>query len=37
LIMFLNNKSFGQMKLKKKGRLKRKISKRITLLNRMVD
>ena len=36
-IIFLNNKEFGQMKLKKKGRLKRKISKRITLVNRIID
>ena len=37
LIMFINNKPFGKIKLRKKGRLKRKISKRITLLNRLVD
>ena len=30
LIMFFNNKSFGQMKMKKRGRLKRKITKKIT-------
>ena len=36
-IMFLNNKNFGNHKLKKKGRLKRKITKRIILSNRLVD
>jgi hypothetical protein len=36
-IMFLNNKPFTPLKLKKKGRLKRKISKRITLLNKIID
>lgn len=37
LIMFLNNKSFSKIKLKKKGRLKRKITKKITLSNRLID
>ena len=36
-IMFLNNKPFGPLKLKKKGRLKRKISKKIILMNRITD
>lgn len=36
-IIFINNKPFIPLKLKKKGRLKRKISKRITLLNRIID
>ena len=36
-IIFINNKSFIPIKVKKKGRLKRKISKRITLLNKIVD
>ena len=35
--MFLNNKPFGPLKLKKKGRLKRKITKKIILLNRITD
>ena len=37
LIMFFNNKSFGQMKMKKRGRLKRKITKKITQINRILD
>ena len=37
LIMFFNNKSFGQMKIKKRGRLKRKITKKITQINRILD
>ena len=36
-IMFLNNKNFGNHKLKKKGRLKRKITKKIILSNRLID
>lgn len=36
-ILFLNNKNFGNHKLKKKGRLKRKITKRIILSNRLID
>ena len=36
-IMFLNNKPFGPLKLKKKGRLKRKITKKIILMNRITD
>ena len=36
-IMFCNNKPFGPLKLKKKGRLKRKISKKVTLMNRITD
>ena len=36
-ILFLNNVAFTKRKLKKKGRLKRKITKRIILSNRVVD
>jgi len=36
-ILFLNNVAFTKRKLKKKGRLKRKIMKRIILSNRVVD
>jgi hypothetical protein len=36
-ILFLNNVAFTKKKLKKKGRLKRKITKRIILSNRIVD
>nr|QPL15918.1 hypothetical protein [Strombidium sp.] len=36
-ILFYNNKPYGKLKLKKKGRLKRKISKKITMINRIVD
>lgn len=36
-VMFVNNKDFGNPKNKKKGRLKRKISKRVFLLNSIVD
>lgn len=36
-IMFINNKPFGPLKLKKKGRLKRKITKKIILMNRITD
>ena len=36
-ITFLNNKPYGKIKYKKKGRLKRKILKRITQLNSISD
>ena len=36
-VMFVNNRGFGNPKNKKKGRLKRKISKRVFLLNSIVD
>ena len=36
-INFLNNKPLGPVKRKKKGRLKRKISKKITLYNNILD
>jgi len=36
-VIFYNNKPYGKLKLKKKGRLKRKISKKIVLLNRIID
>lgn len=35
--MFLNNKPYGKIKNKQKGRLKRKITKRLISINRMVD
>ena len=35
--MFFNNKPYGDVKNKQKGRLKRKITKRLISLNRMVD
>ena len=37
LIIFTNNKSYGFMKTKQKGRLKRKIARRLTLINRVLD
>ena len=37
LIFFTNNKSYGFMKTKQRGRLKRKISKRLTTINRGLD
>ena len=36
-INFTNNKSLGPVKKKKKGRLKRKISKKIILYNNVLD
>jgi hypothetical protein len=36
-IMFTNNKPYGLVKTKQKGRLKRKISKKIVLMNRILD
>jgi hypothetical protein len=35
--MFINNKPYGKVKVKKKGRLKRKITKRLTQMNRVLD
>jgi hypothetical protein len=35
--MFLNNKPYGKVKVKKKGRLKRKITKRLTKMNKVLD
>jgi hypothetical protein len=35
--MFLNNKPYGKIKVKKKGRLKRKITKRLTQINKVLD
>lgn len=37
IIVFSNNKPYGYMKVKQKGRLKRKIARRITLLNKVLD
>lgn len=37
LIIFTNNKSYGFMKVKQKGRLKRKIARRLTLINKVLD
>ena len=36
-MIFLNNKSYGFVKMRKRGRLKRKISKRLVSLNRVLD
>ena len=36
-IYFFNNKPYGVVKRKKKGRLKRKISKKVVLLNNILD
>jgi hypothetical protein len=37
VIVFTNNKPYGFMKSKQKGRLKRKISRRLTMINRVLD
>ena len=37
LIVFINNKAYGHLKVKQKGRLKRKIARRITLVNKVLD
>lgn len=37
IIIFTNNKPYGFMKTKKKGRLKRKIAKRLVAINRVLD
>ena len=37
VIIFSNNKAYGKIKNKKKGRLKRKITKRLVSLNRVLD
>ena len=36
-VFFQNNKPYGVVKVKKRGRLKRKISKRLTLIGRILD
>lgn len=36
-VFFFNNKPYGVIKVKKKGRLKRKISKKVTLINNILD
>nr|YP_010049558.1 hypothetical protein J6674_mgp26 [Strombidium cf. sulcatum]QPL15963.1 hypothetical protein [Strombidium cf. sulcatum] len=36
-ILFFNNKPYGSLKLKKRGRLKRKITKKIVSINRITD
>ena len=37
VIVFTNNKPYGFMKVKQKGRLKRKIARRLTMINRVLD
>jgi hypothetical protein len=37
VIVFTNNKPYGFMKAKQKGRLKRKISRRLTVINKVLD
>ena len=37
MFLFLNNKAYGKIKVRKRGRLKRKITKRLVLLNRITD
>ena len=37
LIIFTNNKPYGFLKTKQKGRLKRKISRRLVMINRVLD
>jgi len=37
MFLFLNNKAYGKVKVRKRGRLKRKITKRLVLLNRITD
>jgi hypothetical protein len=37
MLIFLNNKAYGFLKTKKKGRIKRKVAKRLILLNRVLD
>jgi hypothetical protein len=37
VIVFTNNKPYGFMKVKQKGRLKRKISRRLTMINKVLD
>jgi hypothetical protein len=36
-VSFVNTKSYGYVKWKKKGRLKRKITKRVYSINRVID
>ena len=35
--MFINNKPYNKIKKKKKGRLKRKITKRLVQINKILD
>lgn len=35
--LFINNKPYGKVKVKKKGRLKRKVTKRLTKMNKVLD
>ena len=37
MIVFTNNKPYGTVKVKRKGRLKRKIARRLTMINRVLD
>jgi len=37
MFLFLNTKAYGKIKVRKRGRLKRKITKRLVLLNRITD
>ena len=37
MFLFLNNKAYGKIKVRKRGRLKRKITKRLVSLNRITD
>jgi len=37
IIVFTNNKPYGFMKTKQRGRLKRKIAKRLIMINRVLD
>jgi hypothetical protein len=37
MIIFTNNKPYGFQKSKQKGRLKRKIARRLTMINRVLD
>ena len=37
MFLFLNNKAYGKVKVRKRGRLKRKITKRLVSLNRITD
>ena len=37
IIIFKNNKPYGTIKTKQKGRLKRKIARRLTMINRVLD
>jgi len=37
MFMFFNNKPYGFMKGRKRGRIKRKITKRLVSINNLVD